>query len=79
MALIKFVDNYGREMALMETLMSREELESEYQNFLQETGGDLGLDSFIRYLDEKNAPIIAVHQLPVDHTMEWDLCSEQTG
>ncbi len=79
MALIKFVDNYGREMALMETLMSLEELESEYQNFLSETGGDFGLDSFIRYLDKKNAPIIAVHHLPVDHTMEWDLCGEQTG
>ncbi len=79
MPLIKFVDNNGREMALMETLMSREELESEYQNFLKEKGGEFGLDTFIRYLSEKNAPIISVHQLPVDHTMQWDLASEQTG
>lgn len=79
MPLIKFVDNHGREMALMETLMSREELESEYQNFLEETGEEFGLDTFIRYLSEKNAPIIAVHQLPADHTVEWDLCGEQTG
>ncbi|MFO7967414.1 MAG: hypothetical protein R6U44_07425 [Archaeoglobaceae archaeon] len=79
MPLIKFVDNYGREMALIETLMSRQELESEYQNFLKESGEEFGLDSFIRYLREKDAPIIAVHQLPVDHTIRWDLCSEQTG
>lgn len=79
MPLIKFVDDYGRDMALIETLMSLEEFESEYENFLRETDEDFGLDTFIQYLDERKAPIIAVHKLPVDHTVKWELYSEQTG
>lgn len=79
MPLIKFVDNNGREMALIETLMSYEELITEYETFLREREGEYGLDTFIQYLDEKNASIIAVHRLPVDHTMKWHLCPPQTG
>ncbi|MFP3908308.1 MAG: hypothetical protein ACOC5L_03940 [Halobacteriota archaeon] len=79
MPLIKFVNSYGKDMVLIETLMSHEELESEYENFLKETDGDYGLDTFIQYLNDKKAPVIAVHRLPADHTIKWHLCSEQTG